>query len=161
MILPRASTHLNLAVYRSAVRQDGRSRTIYLVKYSAWTMQRPATYGAHQYRSDADAAGCWSTSHRQRYVYSQKRYDTISGVLGGVYAGIRRIPTSRFSWQRILTSVIINKQGTFRPCATPLCVYPPQFLAIHHWIRYDTRCYFNVRSKADTNQHNLLHGNDN
>jgi len=29
--------------------------------------------------------------------------------------------------------VIINKQGTFRPFATPLCVYPPPFLAIHHW----------------------------
>jgi len=51
---------------------------------------------------------------------------------GGVYAGIRRIPTSRLFWQRILTSVIINKQGTFRPFAAPLCVYPPPFLAIHH-----------------------------
>jgi len=29
--------------------------------------------------------------------------------------------------------VIINKQGTFRPFANPLCVYPPPFLAIHHW----------------------------
>jgi len=28
-------------------------------------------------------------------------------------------------------------------------------------IRYDTRCYFNVRSKADTSQLNLPHGNDN
>ena len=27
-------------------------------------------------------------------------------------------------------------------------------------IRYDTRCYFNVRSKADTSQLNLPHGND-
>ena len=26
---------------------------------------------------------------------------------------------------------------------------------------YDTRCYFNVRSKADMNQINLPHGNDN
>jgi len=39
---------------------------------------------------------------------------------------------SGFFGQRILTSVIINKQGTFRPIATPLCVYPPPFLAIHH-----------------------------
>ena len=38
-----------------------------------------------------------------------------------------------FFWQRILTSVIINKQGTFRPFATPLCIYPPPFLTIHHW----------------------------
>ena len=29
-------------------------------------------------------------------------------------------------------------------------------------IRYDTRCYFNVRSKADMSQLNLIpHGNDN
>ena len=28
-------------------------------------------------------------------------------------------------------------------------------------IRYDTRCYFNVRSKADISRLNLLHGNDN
>jgi len=30
--------------------------------------------------------------------------------------------------------VIINKQGTFRPFSTAICVYPPPpFLAIHHW----------------------------
>ena len=28
-------------------------------------------------------------------------------------------------------------------------------------LRYDTRCYFNVRSKADASQLNLPHGNDN
>jgi len=27
-------------------------------------------------------------------------------------------------------------------------------------IRYDTRCYFNVRSKADMSRLNLPHGND-
>ena len=30
-----------------------------------------------------------------------------------------------------------------------------------HRIRYDTRCYFNVRSKADISQLNLPHGTDN
>ena len=35
-----------------------------------------------------------------------------------------------------------------------------------HWqqmkdIRYDTRCYFNVRSKADIRPLNLPHGTDN
>jgi len=28
-------------------------------------------------------------------------------------------------------------------------------------IRYDTRCYFNVQSKADISQLNLPHGTDN
>ena len=31
----------------------------------------------------------------------------------------------------------------------------------HVSTRYDTRCYFNVRSKADTSQLNLPHGTDN
>ena len=30
-----------------------------------------------------------------------------------------------------------------------------------HTIRYDTRCYFNVRSKADMSRLNLPLGNDN
>jgi len=30
-----------------------------------------------------------------------------------------------------------------------------------HQLRYDTRCYFNVRSKADMNRLNLPHGDDN
>ena len=58
-----------------------------------------------------------------------------SGVLG-VYAGIYGVyQPPGFFWQRILTSVIINKQGTFRPFATPHCVYPHPFLAIHHWFK--------------------------
>ena len=39
-------------------------------------------------------------------------------------------------------AVIINKEGTFRPFATPLCVYPPQFLAIHH-------CLYRYRIAVD------------
>jgi len=37
------------------------------------------------------------------------------------------------------------------------------FLSIisYDTIRYDTRCYFNVRSKADIGRLNLPHGNDN
>jgi len=41
-----------------------------------------------------------------------------------------------------------------------------EYIRIANWnaldtIRYDTRCYFNVRSKADISQLNLLHGTDN
>ena len=39
------------------------------------------------------------------------------------------------------------------------------FAELHHHttpsIRYDTRCYFNVRSKVDMSRLNLPHGNDN
>jgi len=54
-------------------------------------------------------------------------------VYWGVYA-VYQPPG--FFWQHILTSVIINKQGTFRPFATPLCVYPLPFLAIHHCVHH-------------------------
>jgi len=33
-----------------------------------------------------------------------------------------------------------------------------EFMKAVETIRYDTRCYFNVRSKADTSQLNLPHG---
>jgi len=67
--------------------------------------------------------------NRNALVYQE----STAVVYWGVYAGICRIPTSGFFWQRILTSAIINKQGTFRPFATPVCVYPLPFLAMHHW----------------------------
>jgi len=34
-------------------------------------------------------------------------------------------------------------------------------IGVKSQIRYDTRCYFNVRSKADISQLNLPHGTDN
>ena len=53
-------------------------------------------------------------------------------------------------WYQI-TGVVPDK-GPLNGCA---CVL--------RWdtIRYDTRCYFNVRSKADISQLNLPHGTDN
>jgi len=56
----------------------------------------------------------------------------LSGVLGGIRGYTPYTNLRGFFGQRILTSVTINKQGTFRPFATPLCVYSPPFLAIHH-----------------------------
>jgi len=38
---------------------------------------------------------------------------------------------------------------------------PCLFMITEVSIRYDTRCYFNVRSKADISQLNLPHGTDN
>ena len=35
------------------------------------------------------------------------------------------------------------------------------FTRLYDTIRYETRCYFNVRSKADVSQLNLEHGTDN
>jgi len=63
---------------------------------------------------------------------SVQRQRPSSGVLGGIRGYTTYTNLRGFFGQRILTSVIINKQGTFRSFATPLCVYPPPFLAIHH-----------------------------
>jgi len=37
---------------------------------------------------------------------------------------------------------------------------PPFPFQVTHLVRYDTKCYFNVRSKADISQLNLPHGTD-
>jgi len=42
-----------------------------------------------------------------------------------------------------------------------LVLCPVVMVAMANTIRYDTRCYFNVRSKANISQHNLPHGTDN
>ena len=72
------------------------------------------------------AVGCHYT-FRQACSYPRNQW-CIGGYtrVYGVYQPLG------FFWQRIFTSAIINKQGTFRPFATPVCVYPPPFLAIHH-----------------------------
>ena len=46
---------------------------------------------------------------------------------------------------------------SFVPSAPPLCISALKY----DTIRYDTRCYSNVRSKADMSQLNLPHGTDN
>ena len=43
-------------------------------------------------------------------------------------------------------------------CWTLLYVF---YVCVLKLLRYDTRCYFNVHSKADMSQLNLPHGNDN
>jgi len=48
-----------------------------------------------------------------------------------------------------------NEQQPLTDCHTDLR-YNTQCI----FIRYDTRCYFNVRSKADVSQLNLPHGTD-
>ena len=42
-------------------------------------------------------------------------------------------------------------------CFSATCLFI--YVAFRVVVRYDTRCYFNVRSKADMSQLNLPHGN--
>jgi len=51
----------------------------------------------------------------------------------------------------------INTRSVFTNASPPLKHIELLSLAI----RYDTRCYFNVRSKADMSQRNLPHGTNN
>jgi len=49
-----------------------------------------------------------------------------------------------------------------RECACLRDTETYEYLSVRYdTIRYDTRCYFNVRSKADMSQLNLPHGTDN
>ena len=113
--------------------------------------RRPAAAPPHL-TTPGRAAEMGERENRRLNVYTQgvvtsqslwSRHDRhflgiTSGVLGGIRGYIRGYtPYTNlrgFFGQRILTSVITNKQGTFRPFATPLCVYSPPFLAIHHWV---------------------------
>ena len=92
------------------------------------------------------AERCSSANYRNEFLIGAVRrtapitmrdgqQPTGSGVLGGGKRGYTAYTNLPFFWQRILTSVIINKQGTFRLFATPVCVYPPTLLAIHHCLQ--------------------------
>ena len=56
-------------------------------------------------------------------------------------------------------------EALLRSTLNMMCIncYQPERQCVHPYDtpRYDTRCYFNVRSKADTSQLNLPHENDN
>jgi len=63
----------------------------------------------------------------------------------------------------MLDSVVVYN-GSKSRIACEVCYHASQRQVKHQCgvtIRYDTRCYFNVRSKADVSQLNLPHGTDN
>ena len=76
-------------------------------------------------------------------------------VLTPAPAHVNSGPPGRGGWRNPLAAVCgtltldnVSESASWRPQDTGT-------------IRYDTRCYFNVRSKADMNRLNLPHGDDN
>jgi len=62
----------------------------------------------------------------------------------------------------MFVKVRIHFETVVRPVAQPGVKWKQRVTDnADNTIRYDTRCYFNVRSKADMSQLNLSHGNDN
>jgi len=59
------------------------------------------------------------------------------------------------------TSIIATKFEDPMPIRSWVMSYNVSRWLPYDTIRYDTRCYFNVRSKADISQLNLPHGTDN
>jgi len=54
------------------------------------------------------------------------------------------------------------KPEVIKPTRANQALFSKNIVSRHvRQIRYDTRCYFNVRSKADISQLNLPHGTDN
>ena len=86
--------------------------------------------------------------------------DTLLGFVPGPRSGlpIYHIFKSKTASLSELTKCLKSRAAIKRGKnnKTKLCL-------IKHWItiRYDTRCNFNVRSKADMSRLNLPHGNDN
>ena len=65
-----------------------------------------------------------------------------------------------------VSSFWINSTVFLAGLSLNVCVLPPYernhyTSVLYDTIRYDTRCYFNLRSKADISQLNLPHGTDN
>jgi len=64
--------------------------------------------------------------------------------------------------KKICLSEAYQNEETTQAVFRCLLALPPMPVTdIDYTIRYDTRCYFNVRSKADISQLNLPHGTDN
>jgi len=78
----------------------------------------------------------------------------------GVHAQLS-LPVNTASFRGWSGSLSNNSSlGDDAPQTAPSSVQP-FFVWLTVTIRYDTRCYFNVRSKADISQLNLPHGTDN
>ena len=71
-----------------------------------------------------------------------------------VYEDRNSVPTAALVASRLLGDCAAGAGGG-------VLRYVCLFVCLRVTMRYDTRCYFNVRSKADMSQLNLPHGTDN
>ena len=103
-----------------------------------------------------------------RFVYQRQCVNELTILRQSVVR--RRVVDSCHKTALHSASSLGPKRGTARiRCRAPRCgPMPPQAgcrrpgcVRTAAAIRYDTSCYFNVRSKADMSQLNPLHGNDN
>ena len=85
-------------------------------------------------------------------THTAQANSTISSII------IRLFWTTRTRKRHTQTDILFELLRTTHSAA-PNSVHREQKCA--DTIRYDTRCYFNVRSKADISQLNLPHGTDN
>ena len=91
--------------------------------------------------------------------FSKWRPSAILDLLGADWDHPRRLRDglyrcAKFGWNRF-SSFDNMKLSIFCSFGLKTPIRAPKI------IRYDTRCYFNVRSKADISQLNLPHGTDN
>ena len=120
----------------------------------------------HKQTSDRTA-----TTRRRR----SQALATDSGVGGAATARITRLAAAQSGQAEQLgrssgsaclraAGALGQHQSTIRlfdPRADRAEARPPTCMCVCDTIRYDTRCYFNVRSTADISRLNLPHGNDN
>jgi len=72
-------------------------------------------------------------------------------------------PMSSYSQCGKLHNTMQNKNNSTKSTGRNYLMHPPMTIVANNLTttRYDTRCYFNVRSKANMSQLNLPHGTDN
>ena len=104
-----------------------------------------------------------------RHVTPRSRADHAAVAVTGEWPAPRRRPVStstpcrrhhsaRIAVPYVRNDFIVQENHRDVTICISRTIYPRDTILA---IRYDTRCYFNVRSKADISQLNLPHGTDN
>ena len=85
----------------------------------------------------------------------RKDDDWVKKCMENEVEGLRPKRTWREVVQEDCQACKMNKEDAMERCKWRKMIKDVQWSG---WVRYDTRCYFNVRSKADISQLNLPHG---
>ena len=103
----------------------------------------------------------WAGTRKVKPIWILLKQETVSGS-GISWATCRQI-TMPAPHHSVFTGRMPFLPPNQQRQSTEGKKYMLQFRIFWFWhtIRYDTRCYFNVRSKADISQLNLPHGTDN
>jgi len=110
------------------------------------------------YNLDARPLWCFMSKREKGISFRCHRGDSLFGssIQKKLFASDVYYTASRLRYIRCSSQLQVNSIKKPYGCSLQRVA-----AALTNTIRYDTRCYFNVRSKADMNRLNLPHGDDN